>query len=768
MLSPAERAPGVDGQRDTRDDLRHDEISAFQYQAASHSSVTLEEPIDPWDAADVMRHRKKTDAAAMSRKKMQQWRTAVQEERPSLTTLRTDAMLLRNVAIPNAIWTVGDSSQGQCGHSSPADSPEIPHPVALELQTLHEGIHALYAGPYCTVFVTKQGHALGFGSGAFRSAAEPPPEPASSSLAHDGVPPFRVPLPHGLAEALNTGSIDGMVGGAREAAENWAALKTVGGAEALAKEKTAATGKGERTGSVLGGDMASGAAKAAWAAAAFSFDRTEDAVHASIRRRATEKATPTPMTVLNAMPVHAVAMGEDFCIALMDNGIVMAWGDGEEGKLGLGQSISHSRPTIVDFLLPTRYAEVAAQAENRDELLKAGSRLIHKRRQAFQITSLACGARHTIALSSTFEVFTWGSGCMGQLGHGSRHDELLPRPVEALKSRGLRAQVVAAGAYHSCAIIGVTKRDAAQLFSWGDNEHGRLGLGDERTRSVPAAVPFHRTQPRKRLQPGEDTRAGFGFGFFSASSRGDWLGLETGHELQYCEVACGPHHTIALTRKGELYSWGADESFQLGHGLGVTQRLPTLLATLQRPLPGPKHRMVPIADTRRLGCGRRFSAALTWSGEVWVWGRLGGVALPKPTMLRRLQSATVVGIACGADHLAMVTGDLAEVLAAAEEAHIADVRREAAEREQRNMQAHAADLAEQRRIAEEQERARREEVFMEKRRLQLLSHLAKQRAKMEGVKKKKKKEEDQEDEEADEKEREEQKKKEREKRKHRV
>ena len=199
----------------------------------------------------------------------------------------------------------------------------------------------------------------------------------------------------------------------------------------------------------------------------------------------------------------------------------------------------------------------------------------------------------------------------------------------------------------------------------------------------------------------------------------------------------------------------------------MTQRLPTLLATLQRPLPGPKHRMVPIADTRRLGCGRRFSAALTWSGEVWVWGRLGGVALPKPTMLRRLQSATVVGIACGADHLAMVTGDLAEVLAAAEEAHIADVRREAAEREQRNMQAHAADLAEQRRIAEEQERARREEVFMEKRRLQLLSHLAKQRAKMEGVKKKKK-EEDQEDEEADEKEREEQKKKEREKRKQRV
>ena len=85
-----------------------------------------------------------------------------------------------------------------------------------------------------------------------------------------------------------------------------------------------------------------------------------------------------------------------------------------------------------------------------------------------QVTSIACGARHTLALTSTREIFTWGSGCSGQLGHGSRHDEMLPRPVQTFQSRGLKAQAIAAGAFHSCAVIGVSKAKSSQLFSWGE------------------------------------------------------------------------------------------------------------------------------------------------------------------------------------------------------------------------------------------------------------------------------------------------------------
>ena len=55
-----------------------------------------------------------------------------------------------------------------------------------------------------------------------------------------------------------------------------------------------------------------------------------------------------------------------------------------------------------------------------------------------------------MALTTTEQIFSWGSGCCGQLGHGSRHDELLPRPIMGVDtSKGVHASAVVAGAYHS-------------------------------------------------------------------------------------------------------------------------------------------------------------------------------------------------------------------------------------------------------------------------------------------------------------------------------
>ena len=68
-----------------------------------------------------------------------------------------------------------------------------------------------------------------------------------------------------------------------------------------------------------------------------------------------------------------------------------------------------------------------------------------------------------------------------------------------------------------------------------------------------------------------------------------------------------------------------------------------------------------MEDGRELGCGRHFTALLTWSGEVWAWGKLGGRAMPRPIVLERLLDATIVGIACGTEHIAMVTGDAARL-----------------------------------------------------------------------------------------------------------
>ena len=198
-LSPPSRAAGAsDGRRDDRDDLRSDQISAYVLGEEDGGGPAGEfgdgdeeenEIIDPWDALDAQEHRKKMNVWKLSSKRRAEKAARVQEDRPSLTTLHTDAMLMRNAAIPNAVWTLGDNSHGQCGHS--ADGSE-PRPVPLELAVLRDGVSSLHAGPYCTILVTSNGDAIGFGSGPFRQASDAPKPEPPSKLAYEGAPPFRV------------------------------------------------------------------------------------------------------------------------------------------------------------------------------------------------------------------------------------------------------------------------------------------------------------------------------------------------------------------------------------------------------------------------------------------------------------------------------------------------------------------------------------------------------------------------------------------------
>ena len=52
---------------------------------------------------------------------------------------------------------------------------------------------------------------------------------------------------------------------------------------------------------------------------------------------------------------------------------------------------------------------------------------------------IACGAYHVAVLTSRTEVFTWGKGANGRLGHGDMIDRNLPTLVEALKAKQVKS-----------------------------------------------------------------------------------------------------------------------------------------------------------------------------------------------------------------------------------------------------------------------------------------------------------------------------------------
>jgi RCC1 and BTB domain-containing protein len=68
------------------------------------------------------------------------------------------------------------------------------------------------------------------------------------------------------------------------------------------------------------------------------------------------------------------------------------------------------------------------------------------------------------------------------------------------------------------------------------------------------------------------------------------------------DIACGESHTIALTNKGEIYTWGGGQLGQLGHGDFLRQSLPIKVANLEGD---------GIGKVISISCGKRHSAAIT-------------------------------------------------------------------------------------------------------------------------------------------------------------
>lgn len=151
--------------------------------------------------------------------------------------------------------------------------------------------------------------------------------------------------------------------------------------------------------------------------------------------------------------VHKVAVGAQHTLALMHEGMVMAWGENEDGQLGLGSGEDKSTPQVVELQLK-------------------GKRCI----------DIACGAYHSMAVTSRGALWVWGAGKDGQLGIGT----LQVRRVATLVTQLAGQMVVscAGGESHSAVIL-----ENNTLYTWGSSAMGKLGHGmSSNTQHLPRLV----------------------------------------------------------------------------------------------------------------------------------------------------------------------------------------------------------------------------------------------------------------------------------------
>ncbi|RRT59100.1 hypothetical protein B296_00038128 [Ensete ventricosum] len=119
--------------------------------------------------------------------------------------------------------------------------------------------------------------------------------------------------------------------------------------------------------------------------------------------------------------VLLISAGASHSVALLSGRDICSWGRGEDGQLGHGDAEDRLRPTLLSSL------------------------------DSRSIVSVTCGADHTTAYSeSDDQVYSWGWGDFGRLGHGNSSDVFTPQPIKVLQ--GLKIKQIACGDSHCLAV----------------------------------------------------------------------------------------------------------------------------------------------------------------------------------------------------------------------------------------------------------------------------------------------------------------------------
>ncbi|KAM7396240.1 hypothetical protein PAMP_019297 [Pampus punctatissimus] len=161
--------------------------------------------------------------------------------------------------------------------------------------------------------------------------------------------------------------------------------------------------------------------------------------------------SPQQLRSLSSIPLVQIAAGGEQSFALSVSGGVFSWGRNDCGQLGLGDTTDRHTPTLVHHL------------------------------NMKKTTHISCGMDHTAILTKDGVVFTFGSGQHGQLGHNSFRNELHPRLVAELW--GAKIIKIACGRHHTLVMT-----DSRRVYSFGCGEQGQLGHGEESHPSVPLPV----------------------------------------------------------------------------------------------------------------------------------------------------------------------------------------------------------------------------------------------------------------------------------------
>ena len=234
----------------------------------------------------------------------------------------------------------------------------------------------------------------------------------------------------------------------------------------------------------------------------------------------------------------ALEPGSSSSYALDASGNLYSWGYNAAGQLGNGNSTDQYTPVKVAFPVGvTRWIAAAA------------------------------GASHGLAIGGDGNLYAWGSNAYGQLGNSSNVSS--PTPITFTKPAGVTSwSAVAAGDYHSLAI-----GSDGNLYTWGENNFGQLGIGNTTNQNSPQKVSL----------PAGVT--------------------------SWTAVAAGTYYSLAIGNDGNIYAWGNNNVGQLGDSSTTNSANPVMVT-----------KPAGVTGWTAVAASDLLSLAIANDGNLYSWG----------------------------------------------------------------------------------------------------------------------------------------------------
>jgi len=340
--------------------------------------------------------------------------------------------------------------------------------------------------------------------------------------------------------------------------------------------------------------------------------------------------------------------------------MAFCWGTNSDGRLGTGTTTNSTTPVAVSMPAGVTFVSIVTSSVSTCALTSTGEVYCWGSNASGQLgngtatasttpvavtmptgvtfTAISAGFNHFCALTSAGDVYCWGSNSAGQLGDGTTTNSATP--VAVSMPAGVTFVEIRAGANQTCALT-----SAGIAYCWGNNSNGQLGNGSTTSSSTPTIVTMPAgitfvsisvgtghtcalTSTGITYCWGNNSNGQLGNGSTTSSSTPTIVTMPAG--ITFVIIHLGGNHTCALTSAGTTFCWGANANGQLGTGTTTGSTTPTAV-------------IMPFGFTFSiLVVGNMHTCALTSAGVAFCWGSNSGGQLGSCTLLNATAPTRVV------------------------------------------------------------------------------------------------------------------------------